>query len=177
MVSFEELLEAVQAADPDEIRRDSQRAEEQWLQRAADSPVSGKAAPYSSRQDQSEAALRPDAIDSGLLERNAAQPDHLHEHRNDAGAGEGDIATTMQRFIDQLGQSAQGDGSELAELLRDVDPDVLRARIDHLGRQQRQRTEDHPAPVHAPDLRQQTHSHAQEKSAAYHQQRPSSGLT
>ncbi|MFJ5817360.1 hypothetical protein ACIQGT_26200 [Streptomyces sp. NPDC093108] len=69
MVSFEELLEAVRTADPDEIRRDSQRAEEQWLQRAADSPVPGIAAPYSSRQEQSEAALRPDAIDSGLLER------------------------------------------------------------------------------------------------------------
>ncbi|WP_457470128.1 hypothetical protein [Streptomyces sp. TE4109] len=102
IVSFEERLEAVRTADPDEIRRDSQRA--------ADSPVSGKAAPYSSRQEQSEAALRPDAIDSGLLERHAAQPDHLHEHRIDAGTDRTSprLYSMTTRYTDQFLAGEEG---------------------------------------------------------------------
>lgn len=173
-VDLEELAETMQNADLDQPRQNTRRSEEEQGQRA---PALGSAAPTSSLQKQDSAPPRPDAPDPGLSERDTDRfLGNPGEHRIDPGAWEEDLATTKQRFIDQLNQAAQDDGSELAELLNNVDPDELGERIAQLEQQQRQRSENHPAP----GLPQQSaHPHAQEQSAAHHyqQQRQSPGLT
>ncbi|MFB6984629.1 hypothetical protein ACNPQN_32800 [Streptomyces sp. NPDC056297] len=167
---FEELAEAMQNAVLGQHRQNTGGAEEQQRQRAAER---ASAALPSSLQEQDGAVPRHDALDAGLPE-----PGFMgrgDEHRIDAGAWEGDIAASKERFVDQLSQGPQGDGSELAELLSNVDPDELQERIAQLAQRQRQRAEDHPAP----GLPQETtRQHAQEQSAAHHQQqRQSPGLT
>ncbi|MFF7953614.1 hypothetical protein [Streptomyces griseorubiginosus] len=77
-----------------------------------------------------------------------------------------------QRFLDQFQPEAPApgqDGSELAELLQDIDPGELGRRIEQVRDQQRQRAAGQPAPDHQ---RPAPHPHSQEQSAAHQQQGP-----
>jgi hypothetical protein len=100
---------------------------------------------------------RLDALPAGLRELVAARWAESQERK--------------QRFMDRFKPKAAAprqDSEESAELLQDIDPDDLERRIEQV-RDQRQRTEDQPAPDrqrHAP------HAHSQEQSAAHQQQGP-----
>ncbi|MFJ9580924.1 hypothetical protein ACIRQF_31605 [Streptomyces sp. NPDC101191] len=77
-----------------------------------------------------------------------------------------------QRFMDQFKPEATAprqDGEEFAALLQDIDPEELERRIEQVRDQQRQRTEDQPAPDHQ---RHAPHPHSQEQTAVHQQQGP-----
>lgn len=110
-VSFEEFAEAMQNADPGQLRRDIERAEEQQG-KGPPTTRPGEAQPCLSASRSRARRLpgpMPSTPDSGVLERDAARlTGHPGEHRIDAGAWEDDIAAAKQRFIDHLRQAAPG---------------------------------------------------------------------